>query len=72
MLNESINKLNQSELEGSNTPCLPKPIGILHILNMRVNPFSNTLLIATLAIDPDFPALRLETIKCVMRMEIYG
>ena len=72
MHNQPIKRLNQSELGRSNTPCLPKPIGILTILNMRVSPYTSTPLIATLACDATFPSIQMGTIKAIIRMEKYG
>lgn len=72
MHNQPINKLNQSELEGSNTPCLPKPPSIFSILNSKLSPLSSTPLIAILACDMQFPPVGMETIKAVMSWEKNG
>lgn len=68
MLNESINKLNQSELEGSNTPCLPKPPSIISILNTKLSPNSNTPFIAVMACDHLLPGMSMGVIRMVIRL----
>lgn len=72
MHNQPIKRLNQSELGRSNTPCLPKPPTIFSILNSKIPPFTKTPLIALVAIDTQFPSIRLETIKLVMNSEKNG